>query len=372
MKLTAIVKTLEKAAPPELAESWDNVGLMAGSTSAEVKKALVCVDLTHAVLDEAVRAKAGLVITHHPVIFKPLKQVTASAAPLVHASIRRGVALYSMHTNFDATPGGTNDALAEALGLTRIRPLQAARGEGECKVVAFVPPDDLSRVSEAAFGAGAGRIGEYFDCAFFAHGIGAFCGGDGAQPTIGERGEHSVAEEVRLEMVAPRGRAAAVVAAIRAAHSYETPAVDVYPLESRPPGCGMGRVGELKRPVTVRTLIRRAKTALGVSKLLVAGEPGRAGDERKANLVSTAAVGAGSGKSLVRDAVAAGASFYLTGEIGHHEAIDAVEAGLTVVAAGHGNSERLAMRRLAEQLDEALSGVWVSFSEADRDPLRVE
>ncbi|MFW6132889.1 MAG: Nif3-like dinuclear metal center hexameric protein, partial [Planctomycetota bacterium] len=226
-------------------------------------------------------------------------------------------------------------------------------------------------VSDAAFAAGAGQIGEYHDCAFFTHGIGAFCGGKDTSPTIGAAGEHGAAEEVRLEMVAPRRRAAEVTAAIRSAHSYETPVVDVLPLITPTAGSGLGRIGELPRPVTVRTLVGRIKKALGVARLRVAGAPGTDGGPQKANLVSTVACCAGSGKALVGEAVAAGAGLYLTGEIGHHETLDAVEAGLTVVAAGHGNSERPAMRRLAARLDQVLRGVDVLPAESDRDPLRI-
>ncbi|MBS3733790.1 MAG: Nif3-like dinuclear metal center hexameric protein [Phycisphaerae bacterium] len=371
MKISAVISTLEKAAPPVLAEPWDNVGLLVGSSGGQAKKVLVCTDVTQQVLAEAQQMKAQLIVAHHPVIFKPLSAVTTEAAPLVWEAVRHDIALYAMHTNFDAAPGGTNDVLAEALGLTHVRPLRAGQSEDVCKIVTFLPGDDLPAVSEAAFAAGAGQIGEYFDCAFFTHGIGAFRGGQGTSPAIGTPGEHAACEEVRLEMLAPQSRAAEVIAAIRSVHSYETPAVDVYPLISPAPGSGQGRIGALPRSVTVETLVRRVKKALGIGKLRVAGAPGADGGQRKANLVTTAACCAGSGASLVGDAVRAGAGLYLTGEIGHHETLDAVETGLTVVAAGHGNSERPAMRRLAERLDETLGGVAVRFAASDRDPLRI-
>ena len=346
MKIAGIVQALETIAPPALAQEWDNVGLLVGDEGADVRKLLVCVDLTAQVLAEAVRGKAQMILSHHPVIPKGIMRVTSRQTPLVFDAISRRVAIYCIHTNFDAAAYGTTDVLVESLGLKRTRPLRPHVTHGRCKIVTFVPPDDLSRVCESAFAAGAGHIGKYHDCAFFSHGIGAFCGGEGTHPRIGRAGKSEVAEEIRLEVIAPKAKAAQVCSAIAASHSYENAAIDVYPLEDHTQGCGLCQVGELPRPVTVRKLILRVKKALGVKEALVAGRPGKSGGVKRANLVSTAACCAGSGKHFVRDAIAAGATFYLTGEIGHHEALEAGEAGMTVVVVGHGNSERVAMRRL--------------------------
>jgi dinuclear metal center YbgI/SA1388 family protein len=369
MKTAGIANALEVIAPLRLAEEWDNVGLLVGNATAEVRKVLVCVDVTAQVLAEASRTRAQMVVSHHPVIFKPIPRVTAREAPLVYEATRKGIALYSMHTNFDAAPGGTNDVLAEAMGLKRVRPLRAAVQSGNAKIVVFVPPDDVTDVSNAAFAAGAGHVGNYSDCAFFSYGIGAFRGREGTRPAIGRSGAHEVTEELRLEVVAPKAKVAQVLAAIRAAHSYETPVVDVYSLDDRPAGSGAGRVGELSRPVTVQTLTARAKRALGVRRVLAAGRPGQRGGVKRANLVSVAACCAGAGASLLADALAADATFYLTGELGHHDALRAAEAGMTVVLLGHGNSERIAMRRLAEHLGETLPKLKVAYAASDRDPL---
>ncbi|MHC4982604.1 MAG: Nif3-like dinuclear metal center hexameric protein [Planctomycetota bacterium] len=371
MKIAGIVQALEEIAPPELAEDWDNVGLLVGNEGADVRKLMVCVDLTAQVLAEAVRTKAQMVLTHHPVIPKRVTRVTSRHAPLVYEAVRRGVAIYCMHTNFDAAANGTTAVLVDALGLKRARPLRPRVTVGQCKIVTFVPPDDLSRVSEAAFAAGAGQVGKYHDCAFFSHGIGAFCGGVGSHPAIGRTGEPEVTEEIRLEVIAPKAKASQVCSAITTAHSYETPAIDVYPLEDHIQGRGLCQVGELARPATVKTLITRVKKALGVSKALVAGRPGKTGGVKRANLVSTAACCAGSGKHFIRDAIAAGATFYLTGELGHHDAIMAGDAGMTVVVVGHGNSERAAMKRLSNRLGRMLPKVKIGFANSDRDPLEV-
>ncbi len=368
MKVDDVKKELDSIAPPVLAADWDNVGLLVGDGGADVKKLMLCIDLTEEVLAEAVAAKAQMVMAYHPVIFKPVSRITSGCSPVVYQAVRQGIAVYSTHTALDAAPGGTNDVLADVLGIGPRRVLEPLSRSGQCKIVTFLPGDDLSRVAEAAFGAGAGRIGNYYDCAFFCHGIGTFCGEEGTRPSIGRPCEHEVTEELRFEVIAPRERAGDVVAAIRAAHSYEDPAIDVHPLEDFPPGCGMGRVGRLSRPATVTSLINRVKKATGVKKVWVASP--KAGS-RKSPRVSIAACSAGSAGSMFRKAAAAGAELYLTGEMRHHDALAAVASGMTVVCLGHSNSERIALKSLAGRLKKLMPTLAVVQSRKDADPFEI-
>jgi putative NIF3 family GTP cyclohydrolase 1 type 2 len=304
------------------------------------------------------------------VIFRSITRVTASDAPVVYEAIRHGLAVYVAHTNLDAAPGGTNDVLADVLQIGRRRPLEPIIGQGQCKVVVFLPPDDLSAVAGAAFAAGAGRMGNYQDCGFFCHGLGSFCGDEGTHPAVGEAGRQEVTEELRLEVICPRAKVPTVREAIRSAHSYEEPAIDTYALESFPEGCGWGRIGKLKRPVTLQTVINRLKRATGARKVLLAG-PGEEGGDGMGMLVTTAACFSGSGGSFYREAIAQGAGLYVTGEMGHHDAIDAVAGGMAVVCLGHGHSERIAMARLGERLASQLPKLSVLVSERDRDPYTI-
>lgn len=366
MKVSQIVSALGSIAPLELAAEWDNVGLLLGDAQSEVRKAMFCIDLTADVLDEALRAGAGMVVAYHPLIFKPISRLTAGGTPVAYAAARAGLAVYSPHTAMDVVPGGTNDVLADALGLESRRALEPLTLRDQCKVVTFVPPADLSRVAEAAFAAGAGRIGNYFDCAFFGHGIGAFCGNDRSRPSVGVSGRHEANEELRLEAIAPRSRAATVCQAIRSAHSYETPAIDVYALEDFPEDCGMGRVGKLAKPATVDSLVAKIKKTLGVSRVQVARAAG-AGKKP----ITIAACGAGSCGNLYRTAVGAGATLYLTGEMRHHDALAASAAGLTVVCVGHSNSERNVLKSLAHRTAECCKGLKTMLSRTDRDPFDI-
>ena len=368
MKVADVVRVMESLAPLELAEDWDNVGLLVGDLSGTVTRAMVCLDVTEAVLAEAIRARAQMIVAHHPVVFRPIPRVTADEAPVVYEAVRRGVAIYSAHTNFDAAPGGTNDVLADVLHLAERRPLEPTVRQDRCKVVVFVPPDDLAKVARAAFAAGAGRIGNYHDCAFFCHGIGSFFGDFATAPSIGEAERHELTEELRLEIICSRPRAGTICEAVRAAHSYEQPAIDTYVLEDRPEGCGCGRIGRLRRPVTVQTLVNRLKRATGLKKVLLAPAAGERNGDRKGMIVTTAACFTGSGDSGFRNAIAQGATFYVTGELTHHDALDATAEGMTVVCLGHSHSERLAMSDLARRLSENLPKLKVAVSQRDRDP----
>lgn len=365
VKLRAICKTLGEIAPLNLAAQWDNVGLLIGAEDSKIARTLLCIDLTAKVLAEAVRLKAQMIIAYHPVIFKPISRITSDTNPIVLTAARRGISVYCPHTALDAVAGGTNDTLADILDLRDRRPIEDVCGAENCKIVVFLPDSDIPAVTSAAFAAGAGIIGGYNECAFGGMGIGRFCGGAETNPAAGVPNEPETVEEVRLEMVAPRNNLHAIAAAIRNAHSYETPAVDVYPLIATQTAAGQGRVGKLPRPVTAATLIAKIRKVPGVDKVLVAGDP------KSKTRVAVAAVAAGSCGSMWKSAAAAGAIFYLTGEMRHHDALAATAAGLTCLCVGHWNSERVALKQLAVRIKAMCPQLETILSKTDRDPLRI-
>ena len=376
VKVEDLEVALNQIAPPKLAAEWDNIGLLIGDRDATLRTAMLCIDLTPAVLAEARAAKADMVVAYHPPIFKPLARVTAQATPVVYQAVRSGLAVYSPHTALDAVIGGTNDVLASVLGLKDAAPLEPVTQSGLCKIAAFVQPDNLQAVAEAAWAAGGGHIGNYDRCSFQIRGQGTFRGLAGTNPTIGVTGKDEITEEVCLEMIAPLTAAPAVVAAMRNAHSYEEPAVDVYPLTDVPQGQGAGRVGQLPKPASVDELVRRVKKAIGLKNVLIArGEATRketAPTGRPARMSSRhvlAAVAAGSCGSMFKEAIRAGATFYLTGEMRHHDLLAATQAGMTCVCVGHSNSERLTLKMLSARIQEQLPKLKVVLSKADRDPL---
>ena len=226
MRVADVARAMEAIAPPRYAAAWDNVGLLVGDPDGELGRVLIAVDLTRAVLDEAVRTSSGAVVAYHPPIFDAQKRFVAGS--IGYEAARAGVAVYCPHTALDVAPGGTNDVLADAIGVTGRTPLRAVEpADDERKLVTFVPPEHVEAVAAALASAGAGTIGKYTSCSFRTAGKGTFFGEEGSAPVVGAAGRLEHVDEARLEMVLPVGRAADVVRALRAAHPYEEPAFDL-------------------------------------------------------------------------------------------------------------------------------------------------
>ncbi|MDB5326986.1 MAG: Bsu YqfO NIF3/CutA domain protein, partial [Phycisphaerales bacterium] len=289
MKLADVVQKLDAIAPPHLAESWDNVGLLVGDGASNVSRAMLCIDYAAAVAAEAKAAKCDLVIAYHPPIFNALKRFTASdGSALVFDAARSGLAIYSPHTALDVAEGGTNDVLADILGVGDRRPLRVSEPKvTECKLVTFAPADEVEAISSAMFGAGAGHIGRYSSCSFRSEGVGTYFGEAGSQPAVGQAGRLEKTGEIRIETIVPLARVSEVIAALKAAHSYETPAFDLLTLTAPPTGVGIGRVGSFAAPVARADLIARVRHSLGLAHVLVAGPLD--------GLAQTAAICAGAG-----------------------------------------------------------------------------
>jgi dinuclear metal center YbgI/SA1388 family protein len=357
-----VIGFLDQFAPPELAADWDNVGLLLGDRTAEVRRVLTCLTVTPDSAAEAVEAGAQLIVTHHPILFRAVKRLTTATPEgrMLLALIRAGVAVYSPHTAFDNTRGGINDSLARRLGLVDVTALRRREGGRQCKVVVFVPEADLTRVSDALFAAGAGQIGQYSQCSFRLAGTGTFFGSDATNPTVGQKGRREEVNEWRLEAVCPEGRVEAVVAALRKAHSYEEPAYDVYPLRPQP-GLGEGRLGRLPQPTPLAELARTVKQALHAAAVQAVGEPGRA--------VERVAIVCGAGGELLYDAVRARADVLLTGELRFHDYLAAQAQGLALVLPGHYATERCGVEELADRLRQQWPDLDVWASRREHDPV---
>ncbi len=353
---------MEAIAPTRYAAAWDNVGLIVGDCESELARVLLTIDCAREVVDEAIRERCDAIVSYHPPIFEGQKRWIAGST--AYALVRAGIAVYSPHTALDVAEGGTNDALADVLGVTARAPLRPVTlAAAESKLVTFVPATHLEDVSRALFAAGAGVIGNYSSCSFRAAGTGTFFGESGADPAVGQAGRLEEVAEIRLEMRVAASRLDAVVRALRASHPYEEPAFDIVPLAAPPPAAfGFGRIGAVE-PARARVHVDRVKDALRIPHLLVAGDLQRE--------VSRAAVCAGSGAEFVGDAIAAGAQLLLTGELRHHDGLRAVAAGLVVVVTRHSVSERGALAPLERALSARLPGVAVLRSRADADPFSI-
>jgi dinuclear metal center YbgI/SA1388 family protein len=364
MNVKDIASRIEQMYPPALAQDWDNVGLLVGDAQKNVENILLTIDTTSAVVAEALRLKADLIVSYHPVIWNGLKKVLAEGPTrAVYELVRSGIAVYSIHTSLDAAVGGVNDGLAEMVGIVDGKPIGdyvARPGGDNYKLVVFVPVESLAEVSNAIFAAGAGAIGNYSHCGFSAGGTGTFLPHEGAKPAIGKKGRLEEVAEMRFESIVPADKLDIVITAMRKAHPYETPAFDVFKMYGSDGQFGLGRVGELAKPLRVAQIIHDVKTATGAEAV------GLIGDEKR--LVKRAAVCAGSCGEILSRVIAEKADLYLTGELKHHQALAAQEAGLTCICLSHTVSERFILKKLARQLRPRIKKVTVKISKKDADP----
>jgi dinuclear metal center YbgI/SA1388 family protein len=315
---------------------------------------------------EAVETGAQLLVTHHPILFRAVKRLTADTAEgrMICGLVRAGVAVYSPHTAFDNTRGGINESLGRRLGVVDLAPLRSQDGPRQCKLVVFVPESDLAKVCDALFAAGAGQIGQYSQCSFRLAGTGTFFGSDATNPTVGTRGRREEVSEWRLEAVCPEGRVGQAVEAMRRAHSYEEPAYDVYPLKPGKLTVGVGRIGRLAAPapVALEEFARSVRTALRSGPVQVVGEQGRK--------VERVAIVCGAGGDLLADAVRARADVLLTGEMRFHDYLSARALGIALCLPGHYATERFALEELADRMRSRWPDLEVSASQREDDPVR--
>ncbi len=361
--IAEVVRWLEDFAPSRLAESWDNVGLLLGDPAEPVKRGMTCLTVTKETALEALGTQADLVVSHHPVLFRETKRIRSDvpATEPLWMLARAGVAIASPHTAFDSARDGINEGLCRRLGLIDTAPLRPIAEPSSFKVVVFTPEPDREAVLTAAFAAGAGRIGDYAECSFATPGQGTFFGTENANPTVGRRGRRETVDELRLEMVCPGGRLAAVLAAIRSGHSYEEPAIDVFALNP-PSTIGSGRIGRLAEPVTLGEFARTAIRALGLETIQMVGS--LAAD------VERVAVACGAGDDFLGDAVRLGAQVLLTGESRFHRALEARASEIGLLVAGHYATERPGVEDLADRIGRAFPDLVVWPSADETDPLR--
>lgn len=357
-----LVAYLDRFAPCATAADWDNVGLLLGDPAAAVTAVMTCLTITPDVVDEAVREGANLIVSHHPVLFRGAKKLTAATGDgqVVLPLARAGVAVYSPHTAFDNCPGGINDILCRRLGVLNPVPLRPREAARQCKLVVFVPDSDLAKVSDAVFAAGAGVIGQYNECSFRLAGTGTFFGTENTNPVVGQKGRREEVPEWRFEVVVPERLLGPVVAAMRKAHSYEEPAFDIYPLRPGHSG-GEGRIGELANPITLGELASRAQRELAASSVQVVGDLSRS--------VRKVAIACGAAGEFLSDSLRSNADVFLTGELRFHDALTARASGIGVILPGHYATERPAVVELAAKLAADWPGITTWASRAERDPL---
>jgi len=366
--IQSIIDALEAWAPPGSAQSYDNVGLQVGDAQRSVEHALLALDLTPQVVDEAASTGASLIITHHPLLFKPLSSLTADSFTS-HLALRlaeAGIALYSIHTNLDAAPGGVSFALAEHLGLSDVTFLDGF-ADTLYKLATFVPSDEFESVRAALAEAGAGQIGEYDACAFSTNGTGYFRPGHATTPHIGEAGGSlESVDEVKIEVEVARWDLGGVLAALQAAHPYEEVAYDVYPVKQKNSRAGLGAIGQLDAPMPLRDLLERVATRLDAGSLRYVGDPEAT--------VERIAVCGGAGSDFIGTARGAGADAYVTADVKYHEFFGALDhdgtPGMALIDPGHYETEALTEALLRDWLAERFPAVDLRRTATRTSPIR--
>ena len=357
-------QAMELIAPTAFAQEWDNVGLLAGDPAAAIHRVLLCIDLTHAVIDEAIRKRIELVLAYHPPIFRPIVTLRADSTgtdALVFRCVEEGIAIYSTHTALDAADGGTNDVIALLLGIQQTEPLEWVdqADSGQHKLVVFVPPEEVEKVADAMFAAGAGHIGDYSRCSYRVCGTGTFLGGKSTSPAVGRKGRLEYVEEVRLEVIVPGQALPGVIQSMIEAHSYEEPAFDIYPLKPKP-ARGIGRVGTLPGAITLSSLARKLKRSTGATCVQTVGPVDRT--------VTRAVIVVGAAGSLPFSIPLMPSDVIITGEIRHHDALTIQRHDCTAIALGHWASERPVLEPLARRLQKLLPDITLTVSRTDTDP----
>jgi dinuclear metal center YbgI/SA1388 family protein len=364
--LAEVLRALRTIASLELAEEWDNVGLLVEPRADVITRVMTALTITGEVARDCLKSKVDLVVSHHPVMFKPIRKMTYSSAdgavllPLIAA----GVGVYSAHTAYDNAAGGVNEQLAVLFGLNGVTGLRrpAARPTwSQVKLVTTVPVEHRERVQRAVWGAGAGGIGAYRECSFYSDGTGTFRGEEGANPAYGEAGRFEMVAESRLETICPARALAGVLAALRGSHPYEEPAIDIIPLLDPEPPLGTGRMGELPQPMRGGEFANLVSQRLGIMGVMAAGEIDKP--------IKRVGIACGAAGEFLKDAIGAGCDAFVTGEARYHDCVAAREAGVLCVVAGHDATERFAMKRLAEQIQLALPDTECWASRCEQDPL---
>ncbi|MFH0842599.1 MAG: Nif3-like dinuclear metal center hexameric protein [Bacteroidota bacterium] len=361
MKLKDLCTFLDTAIPLSFQEGYDNSGLQVGLPDKEIRSALICLDVTDEVLDEAGYSGCDMIISHHPLIFTGLKRLAGKTLTerLVLMAIKQNVAIYSAHTNLDVIGNGVSRKMAEILRLQNIKILSPLKNR-LCKLVTFIPESHLDKVRDAIFSAGAGVTGNYDQCSFTVQGTGSFRGNANTKPFAGKKGELSLEKEIRFETIMFSHLKNNVVRALLENHPYEEAAYDIYPLENDNITVGMGCTGELPEPADDKEFLESMKTlftARGIRHSKLTGKK-----------VRRVALCGGAGGSLINDALASGADAFVTADIRYHSFFEAGNK-MIIIDIGHYESEKFSVEILYDLIIKKFPTFALRFSDVNTNPV---
>jgi dinuclear metal center YbgI/SA1388 family protein len=361
MKLAVLIKHLETYAPLNYQEDYDNSGLLTGDPDQEVTAALVALDCTELIVDEAIAKGCNLIITHHPVVFKGLKKFTGKnyVERVVIKAIKNNIALYAIHTNLDSVHNGVNGVICKRLGLQHPTILNPKAGLLK-KLITFCPTQQLPQLRAALFAAGAGNISNYSECSFNTEGTGTFKANEGTTPFVGTHGVQHHEEEIRIETVFLVQDERKILLALLENHPYEEVAYDIYPLENKLNNVGSGMVGWLEEEMEAVDFLAFLKSRMDVTMIRHT--------HPVAKKIRKVAVCGGSGSFLLNNAIVAGADAFVTADFKYHEFFDA-DGKLMIADIGHFESEQFTSGLLIDIIREKFPNFAIRLTEHNTNPI---
>ncbi len=361
MKLLLITNCLETFASLAYQESYDNAGLITGNPDMEITSALLCLDSTEAVIDEAINLGCNLVIAHHPIVFSGLKKINGKnyVERVIIKAIQHKIAIYASHTNLDNVHNGVNARIAQQLGLINCKVLVPQKNSLK-KLITFCPPEKADEVRNAIFAASAGSISNYDQCSFNSQGLGTFRAGEGANPYVGELGKLANEKEIRIETIFPAHMESLVLHALFETHPYEEVAYDVYALANTTNRVGAGLIGELKQEQDEMSFLNFLKNAMNASGIRYTTLQGKK--------LKKVAVCGGSGSFLLPDAIKSGADIFITADFKYHQFFDA-ENLIVIADIGHYESEQYTIQLFYDLLKENFNTFALHLSKINTNPI---
>ncbi len=361
MKIKALIAEIERIAPLSFQESYDNSGIQVGNIDNETNSVLLTLDVNEQVVDEAIKKKSSLIISHHPIIFNGLKKLVGknSTERTVIKAIKNDIAIYSCHTNLDSAWNGVNIKLAEKLGLKSIKILKSVSGTLK-KLVTFVPLEHAEKVRTALFNAGAGQIGNYDSCSYNINGNGTFKANKNTNPFVGKIDELHTESETRIETIFPEYLTNKILEALYSSHPYEEIAFDIYTLDNTYNKQGIGAIGILENPSDETIFLEFIKKKLNCKFIK------HSALIRKK--IKKVAVCGGSGSFLISEAIAQHADAYVTADIKYHQ-FQEPDNKILLIDAGHFETENHTLEIFYEIINKKFPNFATYFSKVNINPV---
>lgn len=362
MKIHELLPILDEMAPLATAEDFDNVGLLVGDRNTEITGILVCHDALESVIDEAISQNCNVVVCFHPIIFSGLKSLTGKnyVERSVIKAIKNDIAIYAVHTALDNDLNGVNKIFSDAIGLINTKIL-VPKANFICKLITYTIPENVAKLRNSLFEAGAGNIGNYENCSFNSHGIGTYMGNENSDPKIGERFEFVEAEEIKIEVTFETHLQSKILKALFANHVYEEVAYEIYELKNSHQNIGLGMIGELETALSERDFLQMVKDQMQCSGIRHSGF-------LEKNVKKVAVLG-GSGSFAIKNAIAAGADAYLTADLKYHDFYQS-ENRILLADVGHFESERYTKNYIVDFLRKKITNFAIILSEINTNPVK--